>query len=181
MHSSAGCAANFRLRTGAKALSDSNTKLNDALATRHGQRLCIRVGHDEINALEAGIDHIVDRIAATAANTENGDPRLQLGNVGLLEIDRHGLHLSPCLPRAAAEFRLKTVSQPLTHSGKAATCSCHAPTGHVSGCRLFIACHLRVDQKSRSRRKCRSTRNIRHAGNAHRTPDWANSYPPVSI
>ena len=45
---------------------------------RHGQRLRVGVGDDEVDALKSGGDHVVDGIAAGAADAEHGDARLQL-------------------------------------------------------------------------------------------------------
>ena len=41
------------------------------------QRLAIGVRHQEIDPVKVGIDHVVDGIAASAANTDNGDARTQ--------------------------------------------------------------------------------------------------------
>ena len=59
-------------------------------ALRHGQRLRVGVGDDEVDALQPGRDHVVDGVAAGAADTEHGDPRLQLADVRSFEIDCHG-------------------------------------------------------------------------------------------
>ena len=70
-----------------------------------GQRLGVGVGDDEIDALQAGLDHVVDGVAAGAADAEHGDPRLQLTDVGDLQIDGHvclfflARALSRALPR----------------------------------------------------------------------------------
>jgi hypothetical protein len=61
-----------------------------AARLRHRQRLGVGVGDDEVDTLQPGIDHVVDGIAATAANPEHGDAGLQLGDVRLLQIDGHG-------------------------------------------------------------------------------------------
>ena len=70
--------ADVRLRTGAEALRDLRAHLDDALRLRHRQRLRVGVGDDEIDPLQPGGDHVVDGVAAGAADAENGDPRLQL-------------------------------------------------------------------------------------------------------
>ena len=79
--------ADFRLRAGAEALGDLGAHLDDALRLRHGQRLRVGVGDDEIDALQPGGDHVVDGVAAGAADAEHGDPRLQLADVRDVEID----------------------------------------------------------------------------------------------
>src|SRR5262249_8717461 len=81
--------ADFRLRTCAEPLGHIHTELDDPLRLRHRERLGIRIGDDEIDALEARGDHVVDRVAAAAANTEYGDPRLKLGDIWLLQLDSH--------------------------------------------------------------------------------------------
>src|SRR5690606_22874834 len=40
-------------------------------------------------AFEAGGDHVVDGVAAAAADTEDGDAGLQLSDVRLLQLDGH--------------------------------------------------------------------------------------------
>ena len=82
-------AADLGLRAGAEAFGDLRAHLDDALGLRHRQRLRVGVGDDEVDALEARRDHVVDRVAAGAADAENGDARLHLANVGNLQIDRH--------------------------------------------------------------------------------------------
>ena len=67
--------------------------LHDALGLGHGQRLRVGVGDDEVDALQARRDHVVDRVAAGAADAEHGNARLHLTNVGNLQIDAHGLPL----------------------------------------------------------------------------------------
>ena len=47
-----GGRADIRLRTGAEALGDLGAHLHDALGLRHGQRLRVGVGDDEIDALQ---------------------------------------------------------------------------------------------------------------------------------
>ncbi len=82
--------AHIGLRPGAEALGDLRAHLHDAFSLRHGEGLCIGVSDDEVHPLKAGGDHVVDGIAARAADTENGDTRLQLANIGYVEIDGHG-------------------------------------------------------------------------------------------
>src|SRR5690606_29909225 len=85
-----GCTSNFWLGTRSKALGHCCAELNDAFSLRHGQRLSVSISDHKINAAQTSIDHIVDRVTAAAAHTENGDTRLQLGNVRLLQINGHG-------------------------------------------------------------------------------------------
>ena len=73
-----GGGADVGLRARAEALGDLRAHLDDARRLRHGQRLRVGVGDDEIDALQSGGDHVVDGIAAGAADAEDGDARLQL-------------------------------------------------------------------------------------------------------
>jgi len=85
-----GCGtADFRLRTSTETFSDVGAELDDALRLGHRQGLGIRVGNDEVDALEASGDHVVDSVAAAAANTEHGDTRLKLSDIRLLQLDSH--------------------------------------------------------------------------------------------
>src|SRR6185436_9630899 len=80
-----------RLRAGAEALRDRQPHLDDALRLGRGERLGVGVGDDEFDADKAGLDHVVDRVAAGAANTEDGDARLEFPDVGSLQTDGHDL------------------------------------------------------------------------------------------
>ena len=72
-----GGLADFRLGAGAEALGDLQAHLDDALGARRGERLRVRVGDDEIHADEPGHDHVVDRVAACAADAANHYAGLQ--------------------------------------------------------------------------------------------------------
>ena len=76
-----GGGADIGLRTGAEALGDLGAHLHDALRLRHRERLRVGVGDDEIDPLQPGGDHVVDGVAAGAADAEHGDPRLQLADI----------------------------------------------------------------------------------------------------
>ncbi len=84
-----GGLADFRLRTGTQSLGHGSAELDQALGLGLGQRLCVGIGDDELDAPQARIDHVVDGIAAPAPDTEHGDAWLQLGNIRLLQIDSH--------------------------------------------------------------------------------------------
>ena len=80
-----GCgAADLRLRAGAKTLGDMRAELDQPLGLRHGERLGVGVGDDELDAAKPRGDHVVDGVAAAAADTEHGDAWLEFGDVGLL-------------------------------------------------------------------------------------------------
>ena len=53
-------AADIGLGTRAEALGDLHAHLDDALGLRHRERLGVRIGHHEIDALQAGGDHVVE-------------------------------------------------------------------------------------------------------------------------
>ena len=72
-HLLGGGAADLGLRAGAETLGHLHAHLDDALGLRHGQRLRVGVGDDEVDALQAGRDHVVDGVAAGAADAEHGD------------------------------------------------------------------------------------------------------------
>src|ERR1035437_1868104 len=84
-----GGTADFGLRAGAETLGHLRAHLDDALGFRRRERLRVGIGDDEVDALQTGRDHVVDRIAAGTADAEHGNPRLHLANVGNLQIDRH--------------------------------------------------------------------------------------------
>src|SRR6185437_8024630 len=84
-----GRLSNFRLRSGAEALGHLKAHLDDALRPRGRQRLRVGIGDDEIDAREARHDHVVDRVAAGAADATNHDAGLQFPQFRRLQIDRH--------------------------------------------------------------------------------------------
>ena len=103
-HLFGGRAPDFGLRAGAEAFGDLHAHLDDALGLRHGQRLRVGVGDDEVAALQAGRDHVVDGVAAGAADTEHGDPRLEFPDVRHLQIDGHGCLFQSADARVIAAF-----------------------------------------------------------------------------
>ena len=84
-----GGLADLRLGARAEPLRHLEAHLDDALGARGGQRLRVGVGDDEVDAGEAGDDHVVDRVAAGAADAADHDARLQFPQFGSLQIDRH--------------------------------------------------------------------------------------------
>src|SRR5262249_52369869 len=82
-----GRAADIGLRARAETSGRHHAHLDNVLGPHHGQRLGISVGDDKFDAFQPSIDHVVDSVAARAADTKNGDSRLQLADV---EIDAHG-------------------------------------------------------------------------------------------
>ena len=86
--------ADVGLGAGAETFGDMDAHLDAALGARAQQSLRIGVGDHELDAAQAGGDHVVDGVAARSAHTKHGDPRLELGEIWNLEIDRHGSLLS---------------------------------------------------------------------------------------
>ena len=84
-----GRPADLGLGAGAEALGHLKAHLDDALGPRRRQRLRVGVGDDEIDARQAGHDHVVDRVAAGAADAAHHDAGLQFPEFGRLQIDRH--------------------------------------------------------------------------------------------
>ena len=74
-------APHLGLRAGAKAFGHLSAHLDDAFGLGHGERLRVRIGDDEIDALQARRDHVVDCIAAGAADPEYRKARLHLANI----------------------------------------------------------------------------------------------------
>src|SRR5262245_36752156 len=96
--------SDFRLRARAKTFGNVGAELDQPLGFRHSQRLSVRVGHHELNPPQARSNHVVHGIAAAAPDTEYGDAWLKLGNIRLLQIDRHcprPFRLSPLAAAAA--------------------------------------------------------------------------------
>ena len=56
--------------------------LDDALGPRHGERLRVGIGDDKFDALQPGRDHVVDGIAAGAADPKHDNARFHLANIG---------------------------------------------------------------------------------------------------
>jgi hypothetical protein len=51
--------------------------------------LGVCVGDNEFDAFETGIDHVVDRVPAGAADSENNDPRLEIRGLRTHQRERH--------------------------------------------------------------------------------------------
>ena len=120
------------LRAGAQALGHLHAHLNDALGLRHGQGLGIGVGDDEVDALEAGADHVVDGVAAGAADPEHSDPRFQLPYVGDLQVDAHGcLFIARALEAPAG--RRSAAGKIVSLSVRVSTPTSGAPSARPAG------------------------------------------------
>src|SRR4029077_10298646 len=92
--------------TGAKALGHTGAHLDDVLGLGHGERLRVGIGDDEFDALQACRDHVIDGIAASAADPEHGNARLHLANIGNVShgcftiSEKLGMRGHGCYPRA---------------------------------------------------------------------------------
>ena len=69
--------ADFRAGAGAQALGDGLAELDAVRGLGPRQRLRVGIGDNEFNALQPGVDHVVDGITACPADAENHDARLQ--------------------------------------------------------------------------------------------------------
>jgi hypothetical protein len=125
-HLLGGGAADVRLRTGAETSGRRHAHLDDVFGPRHGQRLGIRVGDDEVDALQPGADHVIDSVTARAADAdadaENGNPRLQFADVQSLRVNAQR---PTSLVRGRVDRRVSpvgaaalTAARPLTGKGR---------------------------------------------------------------
>ncbi len=81
--------ADLGLGAGAEALGQVDAQLNAMLGAGGGQRLRVGVGDDEFDAGQARRDHVVDGVAACAADADHGQPRPEIGDLGQLQLDAH--------------------------------------------------------------------------------------------
>ena len=68
-----GLAADLGIGAGAEAVGQLDAELELDRGARHPQRLQVGVGDHEIHALDAGVDHAVDGVAAAAAHADDLD------------------------------------------------------------------------------------------------------------
>jgi hypothetical protein len=78
--------ADFRLRARAETSGRPHAHLKNVLGRHRGQCLGVGVGDDEFYALQSGIDHVVDCVAARAADTEDGNSRPQFADIEIFEL-----------------------------------------------------------------------------------------------
>ena len=154
-----GRGANVRLRTRAETLGDLGAHLHDAFGLRHGEGLRVGVGDDEIDALQTGGDHVVDGIAARAADTEHGDAGPQLANIRGGEIDGHGcLSITRawglgCTPKRLMEWSdpvlrsSEALSKPSSDLSEVAVGPCH-DLPRMPRFNVFKVCELRIHQQA---------------------------------
>src|SRR5690606_5316824 len=91
--------ADFRARPRTEAFRDRRSELDAPFRGRQRQRLRIRVRDHEVDAFETCLDHVVDRIAAGAADAEDGNPGLEFLCLRNRKFDAH-----VCLLEANLEF-----------------------------------------------------------------------------
>ena len=72
-----GFRADVGPRACAKAGSRFRAQLDAVFRLGSGKGLRIRIGYDELNALQVGLDHIVDSVASGTAYAKDQDPGLQ--------------------------------------------------------------------------------------------------------
>ena len=176
-----GGAADLRLRAGAEPLRDRHAHLDEAVGLRHGERLGVGVGDDEVDALQPRLDHVVDRVAAGAADPEDGDPRLEFRDVGHLQIDTHRSVLFAFPPGRASPPALflaassEALPDPASHARQVSVRSRHREARRSAGVELFDLRHLRVDDETDRGRESRALGRFRQAGDAERPaePDVA--------
>ena len=71
--------ADLRPRSGAKALGNIQTELDLPFAFGLGEGLRVRVRNNAHDSFDVGVEHVVDCVAAGAANAEDDDARSQFG------------------------------------------------------------------------------------------------------
>ena len=86
---------------GAEALGDAGAELQLVAGPALRQRLGVGVRDDELAALERLLDHVVDRVAAGAADADHGDPGAEVLGHGNAECQCH-LWIPPVVVAAAS-------------------------------------------------------------------------------
>src|SRR6202041_2520895 len=175
--------ADIGLRTGAEALRDLGTHLHDALRLGHGERLRVGIGDDEIDTLQSGGDHVVDGIAARAADAEYGNPGLQLADVRGCYIECHGcLSITRALvrpgrrPRELVEVEgcgkgsSEALTKPSSDLSEIAVSPC-LQLPRMPRFDVFKMSVLRIDQEARRHRERRALGLVGEPAKAERTAD----------
>ena len=88
-----GGLTDFRPGAGAEAFGQADAELDLVVAQGMFQRLRVGVGGDELDTFKLGADHVVDGIAAGAANADHGDARFRhapFGRSGVACLIAHG-------------------------------------------------------------------------------------------
>ena len=77
-----GFHADFRIGAGAEAGCLADAKLDLGRGFRARQSLRVGVRHDEFDALQVGVDHVVDRVAAGSADADHHYPGPEFNSHG---------------------------------------------------------------------------------------------------
>ncbi len=191
-HLFGGGAADIGLRAGAQPFGHLHAHLDDAFGLRHGERLRVGIRHDEIDTLEPGADHVVDRVAAGAADTEHGDARLELTDVGDFQIDSHDclfFHARAwstpgpgrsatghCgVSRNAVDFvpqaPSETLTKPLSDAGEIAAARATHQKPLAARLKMLEMRGLRIYQQPGRYCEGRAFGRVRQPGDAERPPD----------
>jgi len=85
-----GGASDLRSRTRAETLRNLQPELNTAVGRRSVQRLGVRVGDDEIDALHVRAHHVGDGVTAGAADADDANAGPKFVDFRPNEIDAHG-------------------------------------------------------------------------------------------
>ena len=103
-----GAAADLRVRAGAEALGDLAADVDLRRGVAHLQLLDVGVDRDEVDLVDPGVDHAVDRVQAGAADADDADDReVRRAVAGPLESRRlFGQRVEPARERAAAPSEL---------------------------------------------------------------------------
>ena len=81
--------ANPGTRTGTKTLGDFHTQLNFFACTILRQCLRVSIGDDKFNSVQSLFDHVIDRVSAGPADSENRDTWFQFVLFWNIEIKCH--------------------------------------------------------------------------------------------
>ena len=82
-----GLAADVGIGSGAEAAGELGAELELDRSLRELERLAVGVGDDELDAFDAGADHAIDGVAASAADADDLDPRSARDFVVILNAD----------------------------------------------------------------------------------------------
>ena len=97
-----GIHADLGMGPGTQPLGDGLAQLDPAIGLGERQMLRVCVGDNKFDAFETGIDHVVDRIPAGSADSENNDPRLEIRGLRTHQRERHFysdlIRPCPCRP-----------------------------------------------------------------------------------
>lgn len=75
-----GQLTDFRTGSGAETLCGFKAELDFAAGRGMSESLRVGIGNDKVNAFQILRNHIIDGIAAAAADTDDGNPRFQVHN-----------------------------------------------------------------------------------------------------